>query len=74
MYRIDGIEWDKSPMDEFEMDSKKGPSRRISFSEYYKQSHNATIRDSKQPLIVFKPGKNRPTLYLIPELCRFTGL
>lgn len=74
-YRIDDIEFTKSPMSTF--DTKNGP---ISFIEYYQKRYNITIRDVNQPLLVSKArardirGGGINIILLIPELCRTTGL
>lgn len=75
-YRIDEIDFDKNPMDEFE---KKGV--KVSIKNYYKTQYNIEIRDAKQPLIVCRPSvKERRrelvsgSILLVPELCVMTGL
>ncbi|XP_055323225.1 protein aubergine-like [Sitodiplosis mosellana] len=74
-YRIDDVDFEKSPRSTFE---KKGTA--ISLVEYYKDKYQIQIRDDKQPLLITKPkernirgGADKPT-WLIPELCRITGL
>ena len=50
----------------------------MSHIEYYRKNYDIKIRDSKQPLLmgVMKQSnhKNPKQIYLIPEICRMTGL
>ena len=76
-YRIDGLDWDKNPMTEFE----KKTGDKLSLVQYYAGKYNKTLRDLKQPLIISVPplreqrsGNNTGPLYLVPELCNMTGL
>lgn len=77
-YRIDDFLWDMSPASTFE----KSDSSQISFAEYYKQTYNLDIQDTKQPLLLHIEtkrisGKTEPVeqrLCFIPELCYLTGL
>lgn len=74
-YRVDDIDWSKSPKDEF--DTKNG---KLSFANYYKNRYQLTIRDMNQPLLMSKAkdkdirGGRDQMIALIPELCRATGL
>lgn len=76
-YRIDDIDFDRSPTDTFECRGKP-----ISYLEYYKSAYEVDIRDKRQPLLVHnsekkvigQAEKERETIYLIPELCYLTGL
>lgn len=76
-YRIDDIDFTKTPKDTFVLKNGNGP---ISFIEYYKTRYNIIIRDKEQPLLVTKAntrdirGGEQQMIYLIPELCRSTGL
>lgn len=65
---IASIAWNMNPMNTFVKDNKK-----ITFVQYYKQTYNLDIKDKQQPLLVFKQGKTKE-MYLIPELCKLTGL
>uniref|UniRef100_A0A224YID3 Aubergine n=1 Tax=Rhipicephalus zambeziensis TaxID=60191 RepID=A0A224YID3_9ACAR len=74
-YRVDDIDWDKSPLSIF--DTKEGPK---SYIQYYEDQYEKRIRDAKQPLLVCRPkekdlraGRNE-NIYLVPELCVLTGL
>lgn len=75
-YRVDDIDYDVSPESTF----KKKDGTDISYCTYYQEKYGITIRDMHQPLLV---SKSRPrdrragqaeTVYLIPELCRSTGI
>lgn len=74
-YRIDSIDFSKNPMSTFTKDGKE-----ISYKKYYKDRYNLTIQDEGQPLLVSKAtarqrrGGLPEEVYLIPELCRLTGV
>ncbi|XP_065335975.1 piwi-like protein Siwi [Cloeon dipterum] len=73
-YRIDDIDFDANPMTQFSL--KDGS--KSTFVEYYKKRYNITITNLQQPLLVTKVRGTAPgtteTIYLVPELCRLTGL
>ena len=50
-YRVDEIDWDKTPSDEF--DGRNG--EKMSYQKYYAEKYNKAIRDPKQPLIITIP-------------------
>ena len=50
-YRVDEIDWDKTPSDEF--DGRNG--EKMSYQKYYSEKYNKSIRDPKQPLIITIP-------------------
>ena len=50
-YRIDEIDWTKTPSDEFE--GRDGV--KTSYQKYYAERYNKSIRDPKQPLIISMP-------------------
>ncbi|XP_019949653.2 piwi-like protein 2 [Paralichthys olivaceus] len=78
-YRIDGIEWNKSPRDTFTlMDGTK-----TTFVEYYSKNYGITIKEMDQPLLMHRPkerskpgGKQIITgeILLVPELSFMTGI
>lgn len=74
-YRIDDVDWNSNPEATFTM---RGET--ISYIEYYKRKYQIQIRDMKQPLLISraKPRELRAgmaeLIYLVPELCRQTGL
>ena len=51
----------------------------VSYIDYYRERHNVTIRDRKQPLLVSNPKPRdirdgrTALIKLIPELCSITG-
>ncbi|KAM3610700.1 uncharacterized protein V6R79_007566 [Siganus canaliculatus] len=78
-YRIDDIEWNKSPKDTFTlMDGTQ-----TSFVEYYSKNYGITIKEMDQPLLLHRPkerskqgGKQIITgeILLVPELSFMTGI
>ncbi|KAM8887213.1 piwi-like protein 2 isoform 2-T2 [Spinachia spinachia] len=78
-YRIDAIEWDKSPKDTFTlMDGTN-----TTFVEYYSKNYGITIKETDQPLLMHRPkerakpgGKQIITgeILLVPELSFMTGI
>ncbi|XP_015235143.1 PREDICTED: piwi-like protein 2 [Cyprinodon variegatus] len=78
-YRIDAIEWKKSPKDTFTlMDGTK-----TSFLEYYSKNYGITIKEMNQPLLLHRPKeRSRPggkqiitgEILLVPELSFLTGI
>ncbi|KAM8865593.1 piwi-like protein 2 isoform 1-T4 [Synchiropus picturatus] len=78
-YRVDGIEWAKSPKDTFQlMDGSQ-----ISFVEYYKNNYGIQIKEMGQPLLLHRPKeRSRPggkqiitgEILLVPELSFMTGI
>ncbi|KAK1893161.1 Piwi-like protein 2, partial [Dissostichus eleginoides] len=78
-YRIDSIEWDKSPKDTFTlMDGTQ-----TTFVEYYSKNYGITIKEMDQPLLMHRPkerakpgGKQIITgeILLVPELSYMTGI
>ncbi|KAM4746677.1 piwi-like protein 2 [Anableps anableps] len=78
-YRIDAIEWNKSPNDTFTlMDGTK-----TTFLEYYSKNYGITIKEMNQPLLLHRPkerskpgGKQIITgeILLVPELSFMTGI
>ncbi|XP_071338262.1 piwi-like protein 2 isoform X2 [Trachinotus anak] len=78
-YRIDAIEWNKSPKDTFPlMDGTK-----TTFVEYYSKNYGITVKEMDQPLLMHRPkerskpgGKQIITgeILLVPELSFMTGI
>ncbi|CAK6950431.1 piwi-like protein 2 [Scomber scombrus] len=78
-YRIDAIEWNKSPKDTFTlMDGTK-----TTFVDYYSKNYGITIKEMDQPLLMHRPkersnqiGKQVITgeILLVPELSFMTGI
>lgn len=69
-YRIESLNFDMTPMDEFE----KKDGTKISFKDYFSKQYQLTIKDNNQPLLVVKDKRTDREIYLIPELCEMTGL
>ena len=63
-YRVDEIDWDKTPSDEF--DGRNG--EKMSYQKYYAEKYNKSIRDPKQPLIITIPKVLRPLCFDISLL------
>ncbi|XP_040011750.1 piwi-like protein 2 isoform X2 [Xiphias gladius] len=78
-YRIDAIEWNKSPKDTFPlMDGTKN-----TFLDYYSKNYGITIKEIDQPMLMHRPkerskpgGKQIITgeILLVPELSFMTGI
>nr|AID66627.1 Piwil2 [Monopterus albus] len=78
-YRIDGIEWEKSPKDTFTLMG----GTTTTFVEYYSKNYGITLKEMDQPLLMHRPkerskpgGKQLITgeIFLVPELCFMTGI
>ncbi|XP_068559469.1 piwi-like protein 2 [Cebidichthys violaceus] len=78
-YRIDAIEWNKSPKDTFTL--MDGTT--TTFVEYYSKNYGITIKEVDQPLLMHRPkerskpgGKQIITgeILLVPELSFMTGI
>ncbi|XP_069623085.1 piwi-like protein 2 [Ranitomeya imitator] len=76
-YRIDDIEWSKSPNDVFTMSD----GTNISFIDYYSKNYGITVKDVDQPLIVHMPKERKDArtkmssmVLLLPELSYMTGI
>uniref|UniRef100_A0A3P8QN72 Piwi-like protein 2 n=1 Tax=Astatotilapia calliptera TaxID=8154 RepID=A0A3P8QN72_ASTCA len=76
-YRIDAIEWNKSPKDTFTlMDGTV-----TTFVDYYSKNYGITIKEMDQPLLLHRPkersrqgGKVKTYILLVPELSFMTGI
>ncbi|XP_013193160.1 piwi-like protein Siwi [Amyelois transitella] len=74
-YRVDDVSWEASPKSTFKMKDET-----ITYMDYYLKKYNIRIQDQGQPLLISrsKPREIRAGLpelvYLVPELCRQTGL
>nr|XP_033336473.1 piwi-like protein Siwi [Megalopta genalis] len=75
-YRVTDIDFDSNPSSTFQL--RSGES--ISYRDYYKNKYQIKICNDSQPMLVsrVKPRERRAgqteLIYLIPELCRATGL
>lgn len=75
-YRIEDIDFNANPSCTFNM--KNGQV--VSYQQYYKTKYDITITDPTQPMLVTrtKPKERNAgqgdLVYLVPELCRATGM
>ncbi|XP_053466166.1 piwi-like protein 2 isoform X3 [Ictalurus furcatus] len=78
-YRIDDIEWDKSPKHSFTM----ADGSETTFIDYYRKNYGITVKELDQPLLVHRPkerskpgGKQVITgeILILPELSFMTGI
>lgn len=75
-YRISDVDYSTNPNSTFQL--RNGES--ISYKDYYKNKYQIKINNYSQPMLVtrLKPKERRagqPELvYLVPELCRTTGM
>uniref|UniRef100_A0A667ZC07 Piwi-like protein 2 n=1 Tax=Myripristis murdjan TaxID=586833 RepID=A0A667ZC07_9TELE len=78
-YRIDDIEWNKSPKDTFTLHD----GSQTTFLDYYSKNYGITIHEMDQPLLIHRPkerskpgGKQIITgeILLVPELSFMTGI
>ncbi|CAG9327694.1 unnamed protein product [Blepharisma stoltei] len=68
-YRIEGFDFTQNPSSSFR--GKDGP---ITYIEYYKRNYKIDIKDKKQPLIQTSINRGQKVIFLIPELCKLTGI
>ncbi|KAM9215701.1 piwi-like protein 2 [Leptosomus discolor] len=77
-YRVDDIDWSKTPRDSFTLAS----GEEITFLDYYSKTYGITIRERDQPLLIHRPkekqtpeGKRQlDMVLLVPELTFMTGI
>uniref|UniRef100_A0A8D0LAJ9 Piwi-like protein 2 n=1 Tax=Sphenodon punctatus TaxID=8508 RepID=A0A8D0LAJ9_SPHPU len=77
-YRVDDIDWNKTPKDSFTM----ADGKEIAFIDYYRKNYGITIRELEQPLLIHRlkerqnpSGKlQRNEILLLPELSFMTGI
>ncbi|KAJ9584895.1 hypothetical protein L9F63_020750, partial [Diploptera punctata] len=74
-YRVDDIDFNTTPASRFDRSGKS-----TSYMEYYYQKYEIRIRNENQPMLITKPkqrvrmqGQDK-NIFLVPELCRMTGL
>ncbi|XP_069703667.1 piwi-like protein Siwi isoform X2 [Periplaneta americana] len=74
-YCVDDVDFSVTPASSFERDGVQ-----ITYMEYFLQKYELKIKHSMQPMLVTMPkqrerrrGQSTP-IYLVPELCRMTGL
>nr|XP_060509297.1 piwi-like protein 2 isoform X2 [Panthera onca] len=77
-YRIDDVDWNKTPKDTFTMSDGK----EITFLEYYSKNYGITIKEEDQPLLIHRPSERQNNqgmllkgeILLLPELSFMTGI
>ncbi|XP_077008857.1 piwi-like protein 2 isoform X4 [Tamandua tetradactyla] len=77
-YRIDDVDWNKTPKDSFTMSDGK----EITFLEYYSKNYGITIKEEDQPLLIHRPCERQNNqgrllkgeILLLPELSFMTGI
>ncbi|XP_067399837.1 piwi-like protein 2 isoform X2 [Emydura macquarii macquarii] len=77
-YRIDDIDWNKTPKDSFTM----ADGKEITFTDYYSKNYGITVRELEQPLLIHRPNERRNPqgkllkgeILLLPELSYMTGI
>ncbi|XP_011300056.1 protein aubergine [Fopius arisanus] len=76
-YRIDDVDFQQSPQSTF---FSKKDNAQVMYMNYYSQRYGINIKVPTQPLLVTRSsGRDRRAgqdeiIYLVPELCRATGL
>lgn len=75
-YRIDDVDFHSTPSSVF-----KQKDTDVTYFDYYHQKYGITILDRRQPMLVSNPkardirdGRGTQVIFLVPELCRATGL
>ncbi|XP_044264767.1 piwi-like protein Siwi isoform X2 [Tribolium madens] len=75
-YKIDDVDFNTTPANTFRLSD----GTEVSYRDYCKKKYNVDIRVRDQPMLISrsKPREIRAgmpeTVYLVPELCRMTGL
>ncbi|XP_004707651.1 piwi-like protein 2 [Echinops telfairi] len=77
-YRIDDVDWNKTPRDSFTMSDGKD----ITFLEYYSKNYGITVKEDDQPLLIHRPSERQNNqgsllkgeILLLPELSFMTGI
>ncbi|CAO2591508.1 Piwi-like protein 2 [Lemmus lemmus] len=78
-YRIDDVDWNKTPKDSFMMSDGK----EITFLEYYSKNYGITVKEDDQPLLIHRPSERQNNygsqllkgeILLLPELSFMTGI
>ncbi|XP_017405166.1 piwi-like protein 2 isoform X2 [Cebus imitator] len=54
-YRIDDVDWNKTPKDSFTMSDGK----EITFLEYYSKNYGITVKEEDQPLLIHRPSERQ---------------
>ena len=69
MYRVDDIDFQRSPYDSFQ--TRDGSE--ISYAEYYEKRYGKKLNYLEQPLLINRKRNDGSPIHLIPELCVLTG-
>ncbi|XP_052501028.1 piwi-like protein 2 [Budorcas taxicolor] len=77
-YRIDDVDWNKTPKDSFTMSDGK----EITFLDYYSKNYGITVKEEDQPLLIHRPSERqnnqgmllKSEILLLPELSFMTGI
>uniref|UniRef100_A0A8B9BPT5 Piwi-like protein 2 n=1 Tax=Anser brachyrhynchus TaxID=132585 RepID=A0A8B9BPT5_9AVES len=75
-YRVDDIDWDKTPRDSFTLAS----GEEITFVDYYSKTYGITVRELDQPLLIHRPKEKNGNVslplsrLLLPRLTFLTGV
>jgi aubergine len=75
VFQVKSVQFDMSPRSKFKwFDKTTEKYSEISFEEYYKQRYGIQIEDLSQPMLRHFDKQTKKTIYLVPELCKMTGL
>lgn len=74
-YRIEDVDFTATPCDSFSM--KNG--EKVTYMQYYEKKYRIRLRHREAPLLIAKSkvkgsASEGERIYLIPELCRATGM
>ncbi|KAF2879557.1 hypothetical protein ILUMI_26606 [Ignelater luminosus] len=75
-YHIDDVDFNTNPNSTF----SKRDGTSISYRQYFRERYNLNITNNEQPMLVSRAKQREiragmaETVYLVPELCRMTGL
>jgi aubergine-like protein len=68
-YRITGLDFTQTPMSTFTQNGNP-----VTYAQYYERQYGLRITNMRQPLLAHFSKRMNETIYLIPELCRPTGI
>ncbi|KAG8224465.1 hypothetical protein J437_LFUL003188 [Ladona fulva] len=75
-YRVDDVDFSLTPESGFKLNERTT----VSYMDYYSSRYDIKIKHKNQPLLLTMPKQKdrrrgiKQPIYLIPELCRMTGL
>ncbi|ELR56701.1 Piwi-like protein 2 [Bos mutus] len=77
-YRIDDVDWNKTPKDSFIMSD----GTEITFLDYYSKNYGIAVKEEDQPLLIHRPSERqnnqgmllKSEILLLPELSFMTGI